>query len=256
MGPNRAPGCVHEHAIGDLLSRSLEFVELTRKDLKTDKFAEEVTHGFEFITAHTAEVKKYGAIVVVVAILAGGILYYRNHQAGIRAEALSQALRIANARVGPPAPPALTFPTQDAKDQARNKALADVKTQYHGTNEGAIAGLYYGVSLADKGDVTGAEKEFRDVADSAPKDLAAVGSLSLAQTLASEGKDADAEKILRDLANKPTALVSKEQAQIELAQIIAKRDKAEAMKILNGLSNSRPSVSQTVVTVMGNIQNN
>lgn len=229
---------------------------LTRKELKTDQFAQEVSHGFEFMTQHTADIKKYGAIVLVVALLGGGVYFYRSRQAAARGEALSQALRIAGAKVGPPAPPSITFPTQEAKDTARAKALGDVAAQYRGTNEGAIAGIYLGVGLADKGDLKSAEKTFQDVVDSAPKDMASVATLSLAQTLDADGKGADAEKLLKNLSEHPTALVSKEQALLELGTIVGKRSKAEAEKILTGLSGGRAAVSQSVVAALGALQNN
>lgn len=231
-------------------------MELTRKDLKTDKFAEEVSHGFEFLTHHTAEVKKYGAIVVAVAVLAGGVYFYRRHAATVRGDALSQALRIVSAKVGPPQPPTITYATEDEKEKAKTKALADVAATYHGTNEGAIAGLYLGVSLADKGDVAAAEKQFRDVVDSAPKDLAAVGSLSLAQLLASEGKDAEAVKLLQDIENHPSTLVSKEQAQLERGTIVGKKNLAEGRKIIEPLTNGRTAVSQAAVTALGALSQN
>jgi len=229
---------------------------LTRKELKTDQFAAEVSHGFDFVTQHTADFKKYGAIVLVVALLGGGAYFYRQRQAAARGEALSQALRIAGAKVGPPAPPSITFPTQDAKDTARAKALADVAAQYRGSNEGAIAGLYLGVGLADKGDLKGAEKQFQDVVDSAPADMASVATMALAQTLDADGKGADAEKLLKNLSEHPTALVSKEQALLELGSMVGKRNKAEGEKILSGLSNSRAAVAQSVVSALGALTNN
>ena len=42
----------------------------TRKNLKTDKFAQEVTHGFEFLSEHSTDVKRYAAIALAVLVLA------------------------------------------------------------------------------------------------------------------------------------------------------------------------------------------
>ncbi len=47
----------------------------------------------------------------------------------------------------------LNYPTQDAKDKARTKAFSDVADKYHGSQEGAIAGIYIAAEQVDKGNV-------------------------------------------------------------------------------------------------------
>ena len=80
--------------------------------------------------------------------------------------------------------------------------------------------------------------------------------MALAQTLDADGKGADAEKLLKNLSEHPTALVSKEQALLELGSMVGKRNKAEGEKILSGLSNSRAAVAQSVVSALGALTNN
>ena len=46
---------------------------LTRKDLKHDKFAEEVGQGVEFLAEHKGDVKKYGIVAAVVVLVACGV---------------------------------------------------------------------------------------------------------------------------------------------------------------------------------------
>ena len=46
---------------------------------------------------------------------------------------------------------------------------------------------------------------------------------------------AEAEKLLRSLIDDPTILVSKEQATIALAKVVAKKNPAEARKLLEPL---------------------
>ena len=52
----------------------------TRKDLKSDKFAQEVTHTFEFVSEHRNEVVRYGAIALGVIALAAIIFFYIRHR--------------------------------------------------------------------------------------------------------------------------------------------------------------------------------
>lgn len=226
----------------------------TRKNIKTDKFAEEVGHTFEFLTEHTAETKRYAAIGLAVVLIAGGIYYYVRHQAGVREEALAAAMKIDNAVISAtPQPPNLNFPTQEEKDKARSKALNDLAAKYHGTQEGSIAGMYLAADQADKGNYAQAEKLYKDVADSAPSEYASLARVSLAQVLAAEGKTADAEKTMRNLIANPTAMVSKEQATLQLAQILIPTNPAEARKLLQPLTTARTAISKAAIDTMGKV---
>jgi predicted negative regulator of RcsB-dependent stress response len=229
----------------------------TRKDLKTDKFAVEAGHMFEFLTEHPDDIKRYGIIAVAVVILVGGIYFYRNHQSTARIEALAQAMKVEDAIVSNnPVPPNITFKTQEEKDQAWNKAFSDLASKYRGTREGAIGAIFIASKAADKGDMAQAEKLYKDIVDSAPSDFGSMASLSLASVYAAEGKQADAEKLLQDLIKNPTPLVSTEEAKIELAQILSKSNPTEARKVLEPLRIGRSAVSRAAVTMLGNLPQN
>ena len=89
---------------------------------------------------------------------------------------------------------------------------------------------------------------------STPTPYDSVAQLSLAQIYQSQGKSADAEKILRQLVDKPSVFVSKEQATLELAKVLAKSNPAEARKLVEPLSASpRTAVSRAAVGVMATI---
>jgi predicted negative regulator of RcsB-dependent stress response len=227
----------------------------TRKDLKSDKFAQEVKHGFEFLTEHKEESLRYGAIVLAVLLVAGGIYFYVRHQTTVREDALAQAMRIDNATVGnvPPQPGVLHYATAQEKDQARAKALVDVSVKYHGTLEGAMAEFYLASDAADKGNLAEAEKRYKDIADSAPSEYAALAKLSLAKVFEAEGRDADAEKILRDLMAHPAVTVSKEQAEIRLAMLIGRKNPDQARKMLEPLRTERTAVSRAAMQALGDL---
>src|ERR1051326_5426695 len=88
---------------------------------------------------------------------------------------------------------------------------------------------------ADEGKLSDAEKRFTSVADSAGKKYAALAKLSLGQVYFAEGKADAGEKLLRSLIAKPTVFVSKEQASIVLARMLAPTKPAEARKLLDPL---------------------
>ena len=226
----------------------------TRKELKTDKFAEGVGSGFEFLTEHKSQVTQWGLIALAVVVVVGGIWLYRSHQATVRAELLGKAMQIDDATVGTPQPPRLNFTTPEDKEKARVAAFADVASKYPGTQEGAMAQLAVAAAQADEGKTDDAVKTFKDISENAPAPYDSVGKLALAQMYSSQGKSADAEKLLRQLIDKPSMFVSKEQATLELAKVIGKSNPAEARKLLEPLSaSSRTAVSRAAVTALGNL---
>jgi predicted negative regulator of RcsB-dependent stress response len=229
----------------------------TRKDLKKDKFAEEVKHGFEFLTEHSDQAKLYGGIAALVIAIGAGVYYYMHYQAGVREELLADAIRIDAAAFGsaPSQPGTLHYATLEEKEKARAKAFADLSTKYRGSQEGAIAAFYLASDAADKGDLADAEKRYKDIADSAPSAYSSLAQMSLAKIYDSEGKRAEAEKVLRYAMDHPTISVSKEQATIQLALLIGKTNPDEGRKLLEPLRTSRTPVSRAAVQALGDIQN-
>jgi predicted negative regulator of RcsB-dependent stress response len=227
----------------------------TRKDLKTDKFALEMRHGFDFLNVHRAETVRYGSIALAVILIGAGIYYYMRYESGVREQALADVMRIDNAQVGntPPQPGTLHYATQAEKDTARAKALADLAAKHHGSQEGAIAEFYLASDAAEKGNLGEAEKRFRELVDSSPKPFASMARLSLARVYDAEGKYDDAVKILREAVANPTVSVSKEQAEIQLALEIGKKNPDEARKMLEPLRTERTAISRAAVQALGEL---
>lgn len=222
----------------------------TRHELKSDKFVEEVTHTVEFIEEHKSQVAKYGGIAAVVVVLAAGGWYYMNTQRVQRQAALGDAVAMVNIPVGPAPQGQQSFPTQEAKDKAVEKAFNDIITKYSGSNESGAAMYMLGVSAADKGKMADAERLLRQAAQDADSEFASLSRLALADVLAANGKMSDAEKELRDLLAKPTTMVPKEQATLSLARILAKTKPAEAKKLLEPLRMATGPVSATAISMI------
>lgn len=226
----------------------------TRKDLKTDKFAEEVFDVFSWTTAHKTEVIRYGAIVVALVVIGLGVMFYNRSQATQREEALASALRIDDAAVGPTAPPALHFDTEEQKDTARAQAFSAIVAKYSGSQEAAIAEMYLAGYDVDAGNLDSAAKRFQHVVDDAPKPYAALARLALAQVYANQNKIPEAEKLLREVIAHPTATVSKDEATLVLGQILGPSNPAEAHKLLDPLRTSTSAaVSRTAITASAEI---
>src|SRR5665647_2052641 len=79
-------------------SHSEVFVSrITRKELKTDKFALEVEHGISFFEHHKSEAVKYGAIAIGAIVLIAGYTIYQRGQHNTRQAALAAAIRVQEA---------------------------------------------------------------------------------------------------------------------------------------------------------------
>jgi predicted negative regulator of RcsB-dependent stress response len=226
---------------------------ITRKELKTDKFALEMGHTFDFFEEHRAKVVRYGAIVAAVVVLVLGYTVYARHQRGLRSSALAKAILVQEASVGGMAMPGnLSFPTQEAKDQAAMKAFSEVESQYSGSDEAEIAEYYIGAIKADQGRLSDAEKSFLNVAQKGDR-YGSLAKLSLAQIYFSDGRVDLAEKTLRELIARPTVFVSRDQATITLARYLMYKKPAEARKLLDPLRSQPGAAGQAAITLLGEL---
>jgi predicted negative regulator of RcsB-dependent stress response len=228
---------------------------LTRKELKTDRFALEVGNIVDYLSVHRREAIRYGAAAAVVLVAAISMFFYWKHQQGARREALEAAHNTYQAEIGPAGGAGvLSFPTRAERDKAAGKAFGDLASRYSGSGEAFIARYYLGAMAADQGRLADAEKLFREVADSGGDNYGSLAKLALAEIYAGQGKNPEAEKLLRSLMAKPSLFVSKEQAAIELARLLTPVKPDEARKLLEPLrTEKRSTVSRAALTLLGNL---
>jgi len=226
---------------------------LTRKELKSDKFALEVQHSVEYVSVHRRQLIRWGGIGAGIVIVAVAIFLYRGREHKARQEALYDAMQIENASVGtnPQGQTGLSFPTDTERVKAANKAFGNITAKYSGTEEGGIADYFLGANAADDGHLAEAEKHFKIAAD-VPGPYGSVAKLALARVYGAQGKLAEGEKLIQSVIDHPTILVSKDEATIELADLIGKSDLARAKKLLEPLRTStRPNVSRAAISELG-----
>ena len=221
----------------------------TRKDLKTDKFAEDVFDVFGWASAHKAEVVRYGAALIALVLIVVGVMYYNRSQTAAREEALSKALRVEDATTGSTIEPtSMHFDTEAEKTKAKVQAFTELSAKYSGTQEGAIADMYLASYAVDAGNQDEAERRYKRAVDDGPKPYASLARIALSQIYISEGKMTEAEKVLRDAIANPSATVSKEQAELALGEMLSKSNPAEAHKLLDPLRTSaRGTISRTAI---------
>lgn len=225
-----------------------------RQELKHDKFVEQVGYTVEYAAGHRQQLARWGTLALAALVVILGIYWYRTSQAAQRQEALREGIRTQEAIVGP-APNAFvkSFATEAEKQKAVQNTWSDLANRFSGSSEAMIAHYYMGVNAADRGDLQEAEKHLKIVAESGKDAYASQAKLSLSQIYEATNRKGEAEKLLRSLVDDPTIMVSKEQATIALADLIAKERPAEARKLLEPLRTERSAVSRAALNTLNEI---
>lgn len=228
---------------------------LTRHELKSDKFVEEVGQTVHFLEEHKPQMLRYGGIALAVLVLAGAGYFFMKSRAADRQAALHEALETYNAPVMPQNAPegVKAFRTAQERQAAVTKDLNTVVTKFSGSDEAAIATYLLGVNAADNGQLDDAEKYLKKAIEDADKDYASLARQSLAEIYASQGKTTEAEALLRAVLSSPTTLVSKEMASLSLAKILAKSKPEEAKKLLEPLRTSTGPASRAAIQAYAEI---
>jgi predicted negative regulator of RcsB-dependent stress response len=227
---------------------------LTRKELKQDKFALEVGQTVEYVSTHRQQLIRYGTIALVAVVAAMAIWTWRTHQASARRQALAEAIEIQQAQLGQPVGVnGKTFATEQDKTKAEIDGFTRVAASYPGSEEAALSEYYLGTIAAQQGNHKQAEQWLKGVADSKYADFGSLAKLALAEVYRTQGKLDDAEKVVRSVVANPTVFVSKEEATLALARLVAARNPAEARKLLEPLRTARAAISRAAIAELGNL---
>lgn len=225
--------------------------KLTRKELKSDKFALEVQHSVEYVSVHRQQMIRFGIPAAAAVLIILGIVWYRNHQHNVRQEALHAAMQIQNSSVGPSQSQyVVSFPTAEARRIAVNKSWSELASKYPGSPEGDIAEFFLGTTAADAGNMQDAAKHFQAAIDSGSGPYASEAKLSLAQVYAAQGKLKDGEALIQSVIDHPTVMVSKDSATLALADLIKNSDPQRAKKLVDPLrASNRAAVSRAAISL-------
>lgn len=228
---------------------------LTRQEiLKSDQFQLSAGNAFDYFNTHRRQAFQIAGAVLLAVAAAVGIYFWLDHSSNVRSEKLSEAMQIADAPIGPATQPnVVSYPTQDAKDAAQQKAFSQIAGEFSGTRQGAVAEYTLAGMAASAGKNDEARKRFGQVIDSGSKEYASLAKLALAELDYAESKPADGEKLLRDLISHPTAVVSKDQATLSLVHHLAKTSPAEAQQLLTPLLTESGQVGQMAASARAEI---
>ncbi len=225
--------------------------KLTRKELKSDKFAVEVQHSVEFVAQHRRQMIQWAAAAIAAVLIVIAIFSYRTYQQTARQEALHSTMLTQNSTVGPSQSQyVVTFPTAEARKAAVLKAWRELVAKYPGTEEGEIAEFFLGTNAADDGNLPEATKHFQAAIDIDKGPYVSEAKLALAQVYAAQGKMSDGARLIQSVIDHPTVLVSKDAATLALADLLQNSDPQRAKKLVEPLRTStRSAVSKAAITL-------
>jgi predicted negative regulator of RcsB-dependent stress response len=217
----------------------------TRRQLKEDKLASTAQGAAEWTQSHQRTVL-WSIIAVVVIILAViGFIAWQgryNEQANV---ALGGAMRTFERPLlpaGAPAPkdPNVGFTSLAERGKAAAKDFQAVADKFSWSRPGKIARYMEGVATMQAGDNAAAEQQLKAVAGGRDKDIASLAQMTLASMYRSTNRQSDATRLLKELADHPTNLVSKAEAQLELASIYETTDPQQAANIYQQIQKENP----------------
>ena len=222
---------------------------MTRHELKEqlqhDQFTDTVAGALNYASSHRQRFISWGIIAALVILGVIAAFWINSYRDSLRRQDLQAAFAVVDATVGPSNGYSKTFSTEDEKREASIKALSNVVAKDAGTREGYLAQYYLGCLKAQKNDTHGAESDLLIVSKSR-SDSAALAKIALAQLYVTNNRTSEAQELLKSIVNKPTDLVSKSQAEILLAQLVAGSSPQESKRILQSLKapGERPAISR------------
>jgi predicted negative regulator of RcsB-dependent stress response len=221
-----------------------------RHQLKEDRFSKATLEAAEktvnWSQEHRDKLIIAVVVVLIVAAIGIGAWYYNNSQDQKASLDLSTAVRTLSTPLRPAGTPEQpgfpSFDSLNARATAARKQFQAVADTYSHTRSGKMARYFVGLTAAQLGDYTTAERNLQEAADSSDANLAPLGKFALASVYADEKKDAQAVGLYKELIAKPTLLVSKATAQFQLASFYETRQRPdEARNLYMQIQKENPS---------------
>ncbi|MDA1315635.1 MAG: tetratricopeptide repeat protein [Acidobacteria bacterium] len=211
--------------------------KLTRKQLKKDRFVEEVGEAVGFFTTHRNSI--IAAAVAVVLLVVGGIGFYRyrvdqNEQARLAFQAAMDnyygEVSLNNM------PGRITFATSIEKEMKTEESLKTVAEQYSGRFEGQNARLHLALYELRDGDPDEGQKMLEAVIDGSGAEVSGMARKALADHLQLVGKNEEAIKHYQYLVDHPTEMLPKARVELfGLYDALMATDEQKALELVKGV---------------------
>lgn len=225
--------------------------KLRRKDLKRDRFVEEVTHQVEYVSGHRRQF--VGAGIAIVVLLVGGVGYwtYDTQRQATSSAALQDAIDLFHGQVTLEERPGFkTFATEADRIDEVTRALDGVNLDFSGTSAATGASYYSGLLDREQGNIAEAQAHFEQAGRGPGSEYAALARLALGGLLLDQGNAEAAREQFRALVESPTRMVSRDRASIEIARTLISSDPEQAREILSGIQAENGPASAMAAAVM------
>lgn len=211
--------------------------KLTRKQLKKDRFVEEVGEAVGFFTTHRTSI--IAAAVGVVVLVVGGIGFYRYklEQDEQARRAFQEAMDNYYGQVSLSTQPGrVTFATSIEKEMKIEESLKTVAEDYSGRFEGELARLHLALNELRDGDPEEGKKMLQAVMDDTGKEVSGLARKALADQLQLEGKHEEALKHYQYLVDNPTAMLPRERVELfGLYDALLATDQQKALELVKAV---------------------
>jgi tetratricopeptide (TPR) repeat protein len=202
--------------------------------LKKDSFAQATASSMSWVSGHRAGVVKWSITAGIALVVVVGALVWWSMQTSAADKALGTALDTYDSQLAQPGAPveAGTYATAAERSKAANQQFADVASKYGWLPEGTKAHYFAGVTDEELGQNAQAETELKTAAGAWDKNLANLAKLALAGLYQRTQRDQQAIDIYNELTAKPSATVSANVAQLDLADLYVSQGKQDQARTL------------------------
>jgi len=187
-----------------------------------------------WVSGHRAGVVKWSITAGIALVVVVGALVWWSMQTSAADKALGTALDTYDSQLAQPGAPveAGTYATAAERSKAANQQFADVASKYGWLPEGTKAHYFAGVTDEELGQNAQAETELKTAAGAWYKNLANLAKLALAGLYQRTQRDQQAIDIYNELTAKPSATVSANVAQLDLADLYVSQGKQDQARTL------------------------
>ena len=222
-----------------------------RKDLRRDRFVEEVSQQVEYVSRHRKLFVAAGVTILVALVGGAGFWTYSQNVATSSNAALLDAIELYHGVVTTEDLPGLkTYATEGERIDTVTRALDTIMLDYSGTGAAAGAAFYSGLLDRKEGNRAEAESHFEQSIRGSGSEYPAMARLALSAMLMEDGDHEAAREILQVVVDNPTRTVSKDRASIELARTFIKSDPEQARTMLLAIQSENGPASPLAAAVL------